>query len=128
MLLHLTRNLILQSILGCEYRMQDNKTLWEILVPGYSNQGKEYELDYHKEWDKQVRGIAGGLTVLKTAKGQWISLDDKLFVEKMIPVRIHCTENQIDKIIQITMKHYNQEAVLAYEISSNVKLVYKAKT
>ena len=49
--------------------------------------------------------------------------DEILFIDKMIPVRIYCTEFEIDKIIQLTLNHYDQEAVLAYEISSNVKLI-----
>jgi len=105
--------------------MKTDKTLWEILVPSYSNEGEEYSLGYHNIWDDKVREITNGLTILETAKGQWLSLENELFVEKMIPVRIHCTEEDIDKIIQITMDYYKQKAIFAYEISSNVKLVYK---
>ena len=45
----------------------------------------------------------------------------------MIPVRIYCTEYQIDKIIEFTMVHYDQEAILAYRISDKVKLVNRKK-
>lgn len=99
-----------------------NKSLWEILVPTHSNEGIEYSLDYHHAWDEKVRKISEGLTILKTAKGQWISPDGELFVETMIPVRIVCDEPSIDQIIDITLNHYDQKAVLTYEISSNVKL------
>lgn len=99
------------------------KSLWEILVPKYSNDGKEFTLKHHYEWDGEVRKIAGGVTILKTAKGQWVNTKRKLFAEKMIPVRIYCTEQEIERIIQLTLEHYNQEAVMAYELSSNVKLV-----
>lgn len=99
------------------------KSIGEILVPDYSNGGKQYPLLHHKEWDEKVKEIVGGLTILKTAKGEWINQDGILFIDKMIPVRIYCTEFEIDKIIQLTLNHYDQEAVLAYEISSNVKLI-----
>src|SRR3989338_2226118 len=104
-----------------------NKSLWEIFVPAHSNDGKEYPMEHHYSWDAKVRGISGGLTILKTAKGQWTSPDGKIFFDKMIPVRIFCTEEEIDKIIQLSIDHYGQEAVLAYEVSDNVKFVYKNK-
>ncbi len=103
-----------------------NKTLWEILVPNCSNAGSKYSLDHHREWDEKVRSISGGLSILKTAKGQWISPDGKIFFDEMIPVRIYCDEDSIDKIITLTIEHYDQKAVLAYEVSSKVKLVYKS--
>lgn len=99
------------------------KTLWEILVPSHSNEGTEYQLDHHKEWDKKVRDISGGLTILRTAKGEWSNDEGRLFFDKMIPVRIYCSEPDIDRIIGLTLSHYDQEAVLAYEVSTNVKLV-----
>jgi len=103
---------------------QQDKTLWEILVPANSNDGLEFSLDYHKRWDEQVRNISGGLTILKSAKGQWLDPDGALFLDKMIPVRLYCSEPQLDQIIGITMKHYSQKAVLAYQVSSYVKLVH----
>ncbi len=101
------------------------KSLWEILVPNYANDGIKYSLDYHQQWDEKVRGISGGLTILKPAKGQWMNDGGVLFSEEMIPVRIYCDEASIDQIIELTMVHYQQEAVLAYEISARVKLVHK---
>ena len=101
------------------------KKLWEILVPSHSNEGKVYQLTYHREWDDKVRKITGGLTIFKTVKGQWISQEGEILFDRMIPVRIYCTENEINQIIQLTLKHYAQKAILAYEISSNVKLVHR---
>jgi len=105
--------------------MTSKKNLWEILVPDCSNEGIQYELDHHREWDEKVRSISGGLTILKTAKGQWTSPDGKIFFDNMIPVRIFCDESDLDEIIALTLHHYDQKAVLAYEVSSNVKLVYR---
>jgi hypothetical protein len=96
--------------------------LWELLVPRYSNEGIEYLVEHHKEWDEKVRQLSGGITILKTAKGNWLSPEGRLFVEEMIPVRICCDEENIEKIIDQTLRHYNQKAVFAYELSSNVKV------
>jgi hypothetical protein len=101
------------------------KSLWEILVPKYSNTGIEYSLEHHQKWDEQVRGLTGGLTILKKAKGQWINPEGRLFAEEMIPVRINCTRQAISRIVDITLEHYEQEAVLAYEISHRVILRYR---
>lgn len=54
------------------------------------------------------------------AKGQWKSLTGDLYIERMIPVRIACSRDQIEVIIQITMKYYDQLAVMAYRVSDEV--------
>ena len=102
--------------------------IWEILVPHSDNKGKTYPIQKHWDWDEFVKKISGGLTIHRVAKGQWVNPQGILFKDKMIPVRIMCTEEEIEKIIQFTISHYNQEAVLAYEISTNVKLRYKDKS
>ncbi len=105
--------------------MENKKSLWEILVPRFSNTHEEFGLEFHKKWDEKVREISGGLTVLKTAKGYWVNSKDKLFVEEMIPVRIYCSEEEMDKIMNYTLNYYNQEAVMSYIISDKVKILNK---
>jgi|SRR3989338_4571217 len=102
--------------------MKFQRNLWEILIPAYSPEKKKYPLSYHQKWDAQIRKISGGLTILNTANGQWITAKGKLLIEKMIPVRILCTKREIQKIITLTLAHYQQEAVLAYKISDEVVL------
>ena len=82
-----------------------SKALWEILVPTQINKitnGREklwnVSTRYHKVWDKKVREISGGLTILRPAKGHWTSPSNEVFVERMIPVRIYCTKDEIMKI------------------------------
>jgi hypothetical protein len=99
--------------------------MWEILVPTISNEGKPFRTRYHKVWDVKVRAIANGLTILSPAKGQWISNEGELFVERMIPVRIICGREEIEKIIDMTMDYYNQLAILAYKISDECILKYR---
>ncbi len=101
------------------------KEMWEILVPTKSNEGKPYRTRYHKVWDVKVRFITNGLTILTPAKGQWLSNEGDLYCERMIPVRIICTREEIEKIIDITMEYYNQLAVLAYKISDECILKHR---
>lgn len=105
--------------------MDKNVNLWEILVPTLMR-NKPVRLRHHKEWDKYVRKITGGLTVLKPARGTWIEPEsNELYEERMIPVRIACTEKQIGRIIDFTMTHYDQLAVMAYCISTKVIIKHK---
>jgi len=99
--------------------------LWEILVPAYSNVGEEISIEHHKVWDEFVKKLTGGLTIMKTARGQWVSPNGELYVDRMIPCRIICTKEQIIEIIDFTIKHYDQEAVLAFKISDTVILRHK---
>lgn len=82
-----------------------------------SNDGKPFRLRFHRVWDQKVRAIAGGLTVLHPARGQWLAPDGTLFVERMIPVRVACTEAQIQEIADLTASHYAQRAVMYYLVS-----------
>jgi hypothetical protein len=98
--------------------------LWEILVPCQRNDGTPIRTRHHRVWDEQIRRITGGLTILRPAIGQWVSPDGELFHDRMIPVRIACTPNQLDEIIRRTLNHYpDQEAVMVYKISEDVRIV-----
>ncbi len=98
-------------------------SLYEILVPTtYQDTGKPVSVRHHREWDKYVRNISGGLTILKPAKGQWLC-QGKVYEDRVIPVRLTCTAAQIQKICQFTLGHYRQLAVMAYKISDEVILL-----
>ena len=105
--------------------MSTLKSLWEILVPTVRNNGKPFRTRYHRVWDAKVRAISGGLTIMPVAKGQWISREGTLFNERMIPVRLIASKEDMDKIVDMTLKYYDQLAVLAYKISDEVILKHK---
>ena len=81
-----------------------------------------YTTRYHQVWDEKVRAITGGLTVLQPARGQWTSEHGTVFRERMIPVRVMATREQMDEIVDLTLDYYDQLAVLYYEVSSNVHI------
>ena len=95
--------------------------LYEILVPTISNEGNPFRTRYHKVWDAKVRALTNGLTIMAPSKGQWVHNGD-LYLERMIPVRIACTEEQINKIADMTAKYYNQLAIMFYLISEEVTI------
>ncbi len=103
--------------------MKKNLIMWEILVPCAFNDGKIIETAHHHIWDETVEKIAGGLTINKPTLGKWNNgLTQQQYHEKMIPVKIACDEDQIEKIVEFTAKHYKQIAVMYYEISSDVRI------
>ena len=104
-----------------------NPELWEVLVPASNNNQLRFTYAHHKKWDAYVKKLTGGVTIMKVAKGEWVSPNGTLYVDRMIPCRIVCTEEQISDIVDFTIDHYKQEAVLAYRISTNVILRHKTE-
>ena len=110
--------------------------IYEIMVPytmgshnyvagkGIPRPNRNIHVPYHQDWDKKVIEIAGGMTLMRAAKGTWISPTGTEHKEIMIPVRISCTEEQIEEIIELTLRHYCQEAVMAYVVSEKVIVRY----
>lgn len=97
------------------------KGVWEILVPTQMNDGKPIRTRYHKVWDAEIRKRCGGLTVMTpNIKGEWMSPAGEIFSERMIPVRIVCTEQEIMTIGLFTKEYYKQEAVMFYCIANYV--------
>ena len=102
--------------------------LFEILVPTiYGDTLKPISTKHHKEWDKRVRAITGGLTILSPAKGQWMN-EGVLYGERVIPVRIMCSEKQISLIVGMTIQHYRQKAVMFYKITDDVEIRFAKDT
>ena len=99
------------------------KAMWEILVPTVRNDDRPIKLRFHKVWDDKVRAIAGGMIITSPIKGSWVDPKTlKRMEERSIPVRIACTSEQMDEIMDMTLDYYEQEAILAYKIYDEVRL------
>lgn len=98
----------------------ESSFMWQIFVPTHWNDGEEIDVKTHKTWDRKVRGITGGLTIHKKAKGQWVSPTGKLYEEGMIPVMFTGTNEQRVEIQAMTCLFYDQEATLCYIVGTNV--------
>lgn len=100
--------------------MDDKLYMWEIMVPTSRRvEGTPYRTRYHRVWDEKVKAITGVLTIHSPVKGVWISDDNDTYNEKMIPVRIMSTREQIIEIGEMTKVYYNQLAVLIYKVSDD---------
>lgn len=97
--------------------MASMRNMWEIFVPTVSNEGKPYRTRYHRVWDARVKEITGGLTITPPVKGVWLSPAGVEYRERMIPVRILATREEMEAICAFTKRYYDQEAVLAYRVS-----------
>lgn len=95
--------------------------LYEILVPTRYEGGTQNFVStrHHKKWDEYVRKISGGLTIFRPARGQWV-YGGKLYEDRVIPVRVACTAEQLQIILKFTKKHYRQIKIMAYKISEEV--------
>ncbi len=95
---------------------------WEILVPTIRNSGKPFTLRFHRTWDRKVREITGGLTIVAPVRGEWIAPCGTLFRERMIPVRVAASAAQMETIADLTAKQYEQRAILWYRVSDCVRI------
>lgn len=94
--------------------------LWEILVPCNWNDGRPVHTRHHRVWDGMVMGITRGLTVLRPGVGQWLEGQTQtLFRDRIIPVRIMATAEQMQEIANITITHYQQRAVMYYRVAEH---------
>lgn len=83
--------------------------------------GKPIKRRFHRVWDGHVRTHAGGLSILRPIMGQWVEpAADELLEERMIPVRISCTKEQLTVILRFTKQYYKQDVVMAYKVSDEV--------
>jgi len=97
--------------------------LWEILVPTVRNDGRPFKLKYHRVWDERVKAVSGGLTIVSPVNGVWVSPTNETFKERMIPVRIMCTREEILAIAEMSKVYYEQEAIMVFRISREVYIV-----
>jgi hypothetical protein len=97
--------------------------LYEILVPTiYGDTEKPIRTRHHKQWDKWVKSQTGGLTIMTPSKGIWVH-NGKEYAERSIPVRIFCEHATMWNIVQFTIKHYRQKAVMFYLLSNQCHIV-----
>lgn len=112
-----------KSVLS-EMTVEDTSStpMWEILVPTVSNAGRPFTVRHHRQWDRMVKELAGGMTLVQPVRGSWIDGDAE-YTERMIPVRIMCTREQIVEICKETAHFYDQLAVLATLVATETVLV-----
>lgn len=105
--------------------VEDPRQFWEVLVPTVRNNGRPIRTRFHNVWDAGVEKICGGMTIYHPAKGSWLH-EDKQYKERMIPVRVLATDEQIRRVVAFTAEYYDQIEVLAYRVSDKILRCRKA--
>lgn len=98
----------------------DKRNVYDILIPKTDRNGSVIDQAYHQQWDRAVRDVTGGATILDGAKGYWEDPEGNVHEEGVIPVRIACTPEQFDAILDLTIEHYDQDVIMAYRVSEHV--------
>lgn len=100
------------------------KSLYRILIPTlYEDTRTPVRIKHHREFDKQVLKIAGGMTIfVPTIKGLWTD-KEKVYVDRTVPVDIYCTKKQIERIAKFAKQHYRQLSIMYFEITDKVYFV-----
>jgi hypothetical protein len=87
--------------------------------PHWPGKKRYFSTKYHRQWDSKVVALAGGISIMHPAKGSWV-FQDKLFSERMIPVRVSCTDEQFVKIRDLTGKYYGQLAIFCIKLGQEL--------
>lgn len=98
----------------------EEKKLWEMLIPEKYLKSKQFNL-----WQQLIHEISGGITILSTAKGTWISPNGELLNDAMIPVRFIATETEAQTIAELSLVYFEQQAIMYYKISDQPLIIYK---
>lgn len=89
----------------------------------FANDGTKFDVLYHRQWDEKVKSITGGLTIFRAGRGKWVDPESGItYEERMIPVRIFCTREQIEEIADFTLVHYDQIAVGCMKVSEEAMI------
>ncbi|GGT56367.1 hypothetical protein GCM10010207_65350 [Streptomyces atratus] len=93
-------------------------------MPTVSNTGCPFSVRHHRQWDAMVKQLAGGMTLIQLIRGSWVDpVSQEDFAERMIPVRIMCTSEQIVGICKETARFYDEFSVLATLVATEPVLV-----
>lgn len=91
--------------------------LYEILIPVANNDGKEFPEKYRQAFIDFIGILVGGVTVYPVVDGQWYEGENR-YAEKMIPVRINCTDKEIDAIAWEAKKTFEQKKIFVATIGT----------
>lgn len=96
--------------------------LWEILIPTANNDGSIFNRIVHEAWEDFAVKLTGGLSQLTPIKGVWTD-KGKTYREEMLPYRVRCDEETIERLVRFAGRHYEQLAMMFYAVSNDCRIV-----
>lgn len=100
-------------------------SLYEILIPVYYNDGDAIPSKVITEWTDFTIKLAGGLTRFPEVIGSWRSQNGKVYTEYMVPFRVACKKEDMEKLAELALRLFKQEAIMITEVSNNV--IFRSK-
>jgi len=99
--------------------------LYEFLIPVNDKKGFQFDRKIIGAFLKQVAEIAGGFTGnandVGTLYGGWVDpKTNELYTEVNTSIRVACDLVDLEEICELAATTFNQEAIMAYEVSPEV--------
>lgn len=94
-------------------------TAFDVILKTCENnfdRGWLFTAKHHRIFYKFILNLSKGYSVLSELEGVWQNEKGTIYQEKMIPVRIACTDEQIKEIAEFAKTHYEQEAIFVLEL------------
>lgn len=107
------------------------RCLWEIFIPKNNNKNTIFQVSHHREWNKKITNetdvilLSSSTTPTKTLDPP---LGQSFFSEEMILIRVCCTKEEFDKILNITIEHYDRKEIIAFKLSENMLIKKRNNT
>lgn len=95
------------------------KNLYEILIPIADNAGFVFSDSHRKLFFDMLIGETSGLSILPNLQGFWEE-KGKIYEDINTPLRVICTGEDIKRFANTAKEHFDQLAILYYQISDNV--------
>lgn len=95
--------------------------LYRLFIPAQSNQGEAFSQETNDKFLEEVAKIAGGYTIQPNVViGGYLNSEGKLINENMNQLEIAGTPFQLQQVATLARQMFDQESIMAYEISPNV--------
>lgn len=99
----------------------NTETTFDVILKTCENnfdRGWIFTTKHHRIFYKFILNLSKGYSVLNELEGVWQNEKGTIYQEKMIPVRIACTDEQIKEIAEFAKAHYEQEAIFVLELGT----------
>jgi hypothetical protein len=96
--------------------------LWEIFIPKNHNKEMIYGVSHHREWNRKVTKETNVILLSSSSykEKSCPTIEEPFFSEEMLLLRVYCTQEELDRILDITVDHYDRDKIIAFKISENM--------
>lgn len=99
------------------------RMLWTVIIPEFDNYGRIFPKHHVDVWINKVMEISTGVTVYRDIIGKYISTTNGLMSDVNLAVMFMATEDEVNELAQLAKTHFDQESIMYYMSSNNVKFI-----